>query len=115
MTRKPRIRKIRGTAFTPESSARANKARWAADRARRAAEEPAARAELALHPIVSPGDPIQTLELRDLRSGEIRRWTVLQGPRTDQVILRHPDGRRSRPMGWSRLIVLLRPYLAGRR
>jgi len=59
------------------------------------------------------GDPIAVLEYRDLRSGEIRRWTVLMGDRRDQVRLRHKDGRTSKSMGWTRVLEVLRGYLAG--
>ena len=89
--------------------------RWDLDRARRDAEEPARLRELAeaaaLHPQPAPGDATGALEYRDFRSGEIRRWTVLRGPRADQVQLRHHDGRTSPPCGWARVLDGLRPHL----
>ena len=113
MARKRYIRKRRGTSWTAESSLRANKARWDADRHRRDAEEPERLLELARHPTRLEGDPIATLEYRDLRSGEIHRWTVLLGDRRDRVKLRHPDGRTTLSHGWAWVCSQLRPYLAG--
>ena len=47
MARKRRIRKSRGTHWTSESSVRANKARWDADRERRDADMPERLREIA--------------------------------------------------------------------
>lgn len=90
------------------------RARWDADRARRDAEEPARLAELALQPPVTEGTAIGVLEWRDLRSGEVRRWTVLRGDRVDRVVLRAAaDGRKTGSHGWTWILEHLRGYLAG--
>ena len=113
MQRKRHIRKRRGTSWTSESSARANKVRWDADRARRDADEPARLAELAANPPLVPGTPIGSLTWHDHLTGRVRRWTVLLGERRDQVVLRAPDGRTSASRGWTWVLDHLRGHLAG--
>jgi hypothetical protein len=117
MTRKRRIRKRRGTCWTPESSSRANRARWDADRARRDAEEPERLRELAeIHATNlprEPGDILGTLQWTDAATGRVRRWVVRIGDRRDQVTVEAKDGRRSRSIGWTRFLNSLRGYLAG--
>ena len=89
--------------------------RWELDRARRDEEEPRRIQELAAHPLIKEGDAIGSLEFRDLRSGMVKRWVVLQGDRADRVKLRTPDGRTSGSHGWTRMLESLRGVFAGRK
>jgi len=113
VTRYHRIRKPRGTGWTSESSARANKARWDRDRAERDAQEPERLLELAAFPPLTQGDAIGCLEYRDFLTGRIRRWTILRGDRSNRIIVRTPDGRRSNPHGWTAILCSLRGVFAG--
>lgn len=94
-------------------------ARWAADRARRDAAEPARRRELAEIEAVNlprrAGDVLGVLQWTDARSGRVRRWTVRIGHRVDQVVAVAPDGRRTGSHGWTWLLAHLRRYLCGRK
>lgn len=105
LRRKRRFRKRRGSSFTPESSARANKARWSAGSERRDAEIPERARELALIEIENlprkPGDPLGCLQWTDFRTGNVTRRIVEIGDRIDRIVIRHPDGKRSRSHGWT--------------
>lgn len=113
------IRKSRGNPWNSESSARANKARWDRDRERRDAEQPQRIRELAEIAAANlphrSGDILGTLQWTDAATGRVRRWTIRIGDRIDQVTASTSDGRRSRSMGWTRLLDALRGYLAGRK
>lgn len=110
------LRKRRGTSFTSESSLRANRARWSADRARRLAElSPDDLRDLEANPPLEEGSAIGVLEYRDLCTGRIRRWTVRRGDRVDRVFLVSSDGRRTGSHGWSWILDHLRGYLCGRK
>jgi len=61
------------------------------------------------------GDAIGCLQYHDFRTGRVRRWTVLRGDRIDRVALRSPDGRQTKPHGWTWIMDHLRGYLAGRK
>ena len=61
------------------------------------------------------GDAIGSLEYRCFRTGKVRRWTILRGDRVDRVILRNPDGRQTKPNGWTWIMDHLRGFLAGRK
>lgn len=117
MTQKRFIRRRGGNPWNSETSAAANRARWAADRARRDEDEPARRRELAEiraeNLPADPGDILGTLQWTCARSGKVRRWTVRIGTRRDQVTVETANGRQSRSMGWTRLLNSLRGYLAG--
>jgi hypothetical protein len=93
--------------------------RWEMDRARRDAEEPEWRRELAEIEAENlprmAGDVLGSLTWHDHRSGRVRRWTVLVGERRDQVVLRAADGRRTGSHGWTWVLDHLRGYLAGRK
>ena len=115
MARNRCVRKNRGTSWTTETSLCANKVRWDAERARRSLEDPERLAELVRYPPRLEGDPIGVLEWRDLRSGVVKRWTVLMGDRKDRVMLRAPDGRTTGSHGWAWVCDRLRGYLSGRR
>ena len=65
--------------------------------------------------IPSKGDAIGSLQYHDFRTGKIRRWTVLRWDRVDRVILRYPDGRKTKPHGWTWILDHLRGHLAGRK
>ena len=58
-----------------------------------------------------PGAPVRTIEIRDLFTGIIRRWTVLQGPRLNNFILRSPSGKTSKPHGTAWIMNKLRRVL----
>jgi hypothetical protein len=117
MPRYRRIRKRRGTAWTSESSKRANKARWDADRARRDAEMPARIRELEEIEIQNlprrQGDQLGCLQWTDFRTGKVRRWTVRIGNRIDRVTLEAPGGKRTGSHGWTWVMDHLRGYLCG--
>jgi hypothetical protein len=117
MARNRRIRKRRGTSWTSESSKRANKARWDADRERRDAEMPERIRELAeIETLNFPrkqGDAIGCLEWRDFRTGKVRRWVVRIGDRRDRMTMETPDGRKTQSHGWTYLLNHLRGFLAG--
>lgn len=117
MTRKRHIRKRRGTPWTSATSRRANAARWAADRARRDAEEPARLRELAEIEAINlprrPGDVIGCLQWTDYGTGRVRRWTVRRGDRSDRMTVHSPDGRATRSHGWTWILNHLRGFLAG--
>ena len=117
MARKRYIRKSRGTHWTSESSSRANKARWDADRQRRDADMPARLREMAEWDAQNlprkQGDPLGALQWTDFRTGKVRRWTVRIGTRRDQITLESPDGRKTDSHGWSWALDHLRGFLAG--
>lgn len=83
-------------------------------RARRIAEVTADDIADALS-IPLHGDAIGSLQWRDFRNGQVRRWTVLRGDRADRVILRCPDGRQTRAHGWTWVMDHLRGFLCGRK
>ena len=118
MTSNLRIRKPRANRWTSESSARANAARWAADRACRDAESPARMRELAEIAAENlphlPGDPLGLFQFTDFRTGRVMRWTVLLGDRSDRVVLRSPDGRLTKSHGWSWIMTRFRKFFASR-
>lgn len=61
------------------------------------------------------GDAIGSLEYRCFRTGKVRRWTILKGDRADRVMLRNPDGRKTKSHGWTWVMDHLRGFLAGRK
>jgi hypothetical protein len=65
--------------------------------------------------IPRPGDAVGCLQYHDFRTGRVRRWTVLRGDRLDRVVLRSPDGRKTRSHGWTWIMNHLRGFLAGRK
>ena len=67
--------------------------------------------DLAANPPPRPGDPIRVLEWRNLQTGTILRWSVLRGPRSNNYLLRTPDGRTSQPHGLAWLLDHLRHIL----
>ena len=117
IARNRRIRKTRGTHWTSESSARANKVRWDADAARRDSEMPERLRELAEIDAQNlprkPGDPLGSLRWTDFRTGKVRRWTVRIGDRCDRITLESPDGRKTASHGWTWALDHLRGFLAG--
>lgn len=117
LRRKRRIRKKRGTSWTSESSARANKARWDAERARRDAEMPERileQQEIEIRNLPrKQGDAVGCLQYHDFATGKITRWVVEIGDRTDRRVLRTPDGRRSKSHGWAFLFRCVRMVILG--
>ena len=71
--------------------------------------------EWAANPPLREGDAMGSLEWRDFRSGRVLRWTILRGDRVDRVILKHPDGRKTKSHGWTWVTDHLRGYFAGRK
>lgn len=92
-------------------------ARWKIDRARRDAEMPErirAMAEIDAENLPRrEGDAIGSLQWTDFRTGKVRRWTVKIGDRMDRVTLHSPDGRSTKPSGWTWVMDHLRGFLAG--
>jgi len=119
MPRYRRIRKRRGTCWTSESSKRANKVRWDADRESRDAEMPEIAAYLAEIETQNlprkQGDPLGCLQWTDFRTGKVRRWTVRIGDRIDRVTLHIPNEKPTPSHGWTWVMDHLRGYLAGRK
>lgn len=119
MPRYRSIRKRRGNQWTSETSARANKARWDADRARRDAEAPEIARHLEEIEVENlprrQGDALGCLQWQDFRTGKVRRWVVRIGARIDQVTLEVPGGKPTLSHGWTWVMDHLRGYLAGRK
>ena len=118
MLRKRYVRKKRGSSWTSESSKRANKVRWDADRLRRDAEMPdrireMIEAEIQNYPTMK-GDPIGCLQWQDYATGRVRRWIFRIGDRRDQVTMESTDGRiKKESHGWTYYMDALRGYFAG--
>jgi len=78
------------------------KARWTADRARRDAEMPERIRDLAIIEIENlprkQGDALGCLQWTDFRSGKATRRIVEIGQRIDQIVIRQPNGTRSRSL-----------------
>ena len=91
-----------------ERARRMANARWAKHRAR--PDDPEALENEVLHPHL---DVIGSLEWRDFRTGEIKRWRIKRGDRVDRVILSTPDGRATKSHGWTWALDHLRGFLAG--
>lgn len=117
MARYRRIRKTRGTRWNSESSIRANKVRWDADRERRDADMPDRLREMAEWDVQNlprnRGDAIGCLQWTDFATGRVRRWTVRIGDRRDRITLESPDGRKTQSHGWTWAMDQLRGFLAG--
>jgi hypothetical protein len=97
-----------------ERGRRMARARWAADRRRRDAEAPERIREIESAAIENlprkQGDPIGCLQWQDFRTGKITRWTVRIGDRADRFTLHAPDGRATRPHGWTWITTHLRKH-----
>lgn len=117
MPRYRRIRKKRGTQWNSESSAKANKARWDADRVRRDAEMAERIREIEEREVMNlprrRGDPIGCLQWTDFSAGKVRRWVVRIGDRIDRVTIESPGGKPTRSHGWTWVMDHLRGYLCG--
>lgn len=90
-------------------------ARWKRKRCRDQFVDPEVLADLLSNSVPREGDAIGSLEWRDFRSGQVMRWTVLRGDRVDRVMLRHPDGRKTKSHGWTWIMDHLRGHFAGRK
>jgi len=69
-------------------------------------------AELASAMPSGPGAPVGSIEIRNFRTGTVRRWTILQGTRANQYRLRHPDGRTGASISATRIMDRLRSTIA---
>jgi hypothetical protein len=118
MTRKPFIRKRRGTSWNTESSLRANQARWSADRARREAEvseQLSEMAEVAARNLPrAQGDAIGCLQWTDYRTGQVRRWVVRIGDRIDRMTFGSPGEQTTKSHGWTWFFTKLREKICKR-
>lgn len=80
-------------------------ARWKLDRQRRDVEMTGRTRELAEIESQNlprkPGDPIGCLQWMDFRTGKVARRIVEIGDRADRIVVRNPDGTRSRSHGWT--------------
>jgi hypothetical protein len=114
LPRKRMIRKKRGRGWTSESSVKANRARWDADRLRRDLEEPEREREMAerraLNLPSDPGDVLGALQWTDA-TGRVRRWVVRIGDRADRITLEIPGGERTGSHGWTWALNKLRKHL----
>ena len=115
MTRKRAFRKKRGSPWDSESSIKANKARWDADRAQRDAEMPDRIRDLAEIEIQNlprkQGDILGSLQWTDARSGKVRRWIIRIGDRADRITAEMPHSKATKSHGWAWLLNHLRPHL----
>ncbi len=115
MTRKRFLRRFNAGRITAAKSSVMNAARWAADRARRDAEEPERIRKLAAieseNLPCKPGDPLGCLQWTDYRTGRVRRWIVRIGARRDQVTLSAPGKQPSSSHGWAWVLTKLRAHL----
>ena len=68
-------------------------------------------AELASSMPSGSGTPTGSIEIRNFRTGTVRRWTLLQGDRANQYRLRSPDGRTGKSISATRICDLLRGRL----
>lgn len=106
-----RYNRRRAEALSERGRRMAN-ARWAADRARRDAEEPVRLLEMALAEARNlpcrEGDAVGILEWTDLREGQKRRWVIRIGDRADRYTAHSPDGRHTPPRGLTWLFNKLR-------
>ena len=117
MPRYHRFRKKRGTSWTPESSKRANKARWNADRERRDAEASERIREMMIEAIENlpnyEGAPTHIFQIQNLATGKVDRWLMRRGNRIDQVTMESMNGKRTGSHGWTWIMDHLRGFLAG--
>ena len=115
MTRKRFLRQFNAGRITLEKSRVMNAARWAADRARRDAEEPERTRTLAAIAEENlprdPGDPLGCLQWTDYRTGRTRRWIVRIGARRDQITIESPGQPPTASHGWAWLLTKLRRHL----
>jgi hypothetical protein len=92
------------------------RARWAADRARRDAEEPARIRALEIIAIENlprhQGDPVGCLQWTCFRTGRVRRWVVRIGDRADRRTLEAPGGPPTASHGWTWIMEKLRSHLS---
>lgn len=80
-------------------------ARWKSERERREAEAPEIERHLAeIEALNFPrrkGDTIGCLQWTDYRTGKVTKRIVEIGDRIDRIVIRQPDGTRSRSHGWT--------------
>ncbi len=80
-------------------------ARWKAERERRDAEAPEIDRYLAeIEARNLPrrqGDAVGCLQWTDFRTGKVTKRIVEIGDRADRIVVRQPDGTRSRSHGWA--------------
>ena len=116
MTRKRFIRRRRVNRWNSESSKRANKARWDAERARVDAGVADRIRELEeIETINLPrrqGDALGCLQWHDFREGKVRKWTIRIGDRADRITVESPGGSGSRSHGWTWFLTQLRKHLS---
>lgn len=67
-------------------------------------------AELASAMPLGPGTPTGSIEIRNFRTGTVRRWTMLQGDRRNQRRLRAPSGKTGASISATRIMDLLRKF-----
>ena len=85
----------------------------ASQRKQAAARMPSAEelAELASAMPSGAGAPWGSIEIRCFRRGSVRRWTILEGDRSNRKRLRSPDGRVGQSLPATRIMDLLRREL----
>lgn len=88
-----------------ERGRRMANARWKAERERRNAEAPEIIRHLvevdAMNFPRKAGDAVGCLQWTDYRTGKVTRRIVEIGDRIDRIVIRQPDGTRSRSHGWA--------------
>ena len=115
LARKRFIHSKRRGKYSRERSLQMNKARWDADRERRKAGESERLAELSLRPPITEGSVLGVIIWHDALTGEVKKWRVKRGDRTDRVILQSPDGRQTKSHGWTWVMMRLRKWFSGSR
>ena len=84
-------------------------------RARREAEiTPEFLMDLQANPPLRKGDAIGSLQWTNFLTGQVTRWAVLRGDRSNNFILRSPDGRTSKPHGLAWMLEKVRPVILSR-
>lgn len=95
-----------------------NRARWDRARQQQEAEMPAIARELALIESENlphrKGDPLGCLQWHDFRTGQVRRWVIRIGDRSDRITVEAPGRPASQSHGWAWLTTKLRKAICNR-
>ena len=107
----PRFRHKPSRAYLLKMSASGKKSQAVQAARRAAAITPEMLMDMLANPAPGAGDTVGAIQWTDFRAGKVTRWTVLRGNRVNNRQLRTPDGRTSKPHGWSWIMAKLRPII----